>query len=352
MKNEEHARSAEQTARNIDRLVTTTPIWGGRHDGWLAPPLYESASQRLGGRPVSLVAAEALVGAVRGGDRVILVDHFACPPRMPHGETDGPPGVVSLAGALGLGLEALPVFVTGPNDMEVTRRTARAAGMEVLDYAAAIGRSGSVAGGIVFAVADDKESREVAAAILDSCAPKAVISIETVGPNRKGVRHFGTGHQAEAGGRLPHLEHLFIEAKARGILTIGVIDRGNEIGGGGIEAAVRRTTPHADVCLCPCGGGIACSIETDIVFPAAISNWGAYAVSAMLAYLSGRPELVQDENTERRMLEACVAAGAVDSAFGKPVLAVDGVDLKGQQAIVNLLGSIVENALRTHVTPE
>lgn len=345
VREKEFARYAEQTARNIDRLVAVTPIWGGRFDGWLAPVLYRSASEKLKNRPVSLVVAEALVRLVGEGDSVILVDHFACPPRMPYGETDGPPGVASLARAISVGLSGVPVLVTGPRDIEVARHTVRAAGLDVMPCERAARREG-VAGEVVFPITDDAESRNAANVILDRCAPKAVVSVETVGPNRKGVRHLGTGHDAESEGPLPHLEHLFTEARARGILTIGIIDRGNEIGGGTIEEAVRKTTPHADVCLCPCGAGVACSVETDIVFPASISNWGAYAVSAMLAFLLKNLSVLQDDETERRMLEACVAAGAVDSAFGKPVLAVDGTELKGQQAIVNLLRVIIENALR------
>lgn len=341
------ARLLEQTARNIDRLVTITPIWGGRFDGWLAPVLYEAAYRAAGCRPISLVVAEALMRIVGKGDQVILVDHFGGPARMPCGETDGPPGVASLARVLSLGLGALPVLVTGPYDIEVARATVRAAGMDVLGRGTAALLDKPAAAEITFPIAGEEESREAAIAILDRCAPRALISVETIGPNRKGVRHFGTGHDAEAEDRLPHLEHLFVEARARGILTVGVIDRGNEIGGGSIEEVVRRTTPYADVCLCPCGDGIGCSAETDIVFPASISNWGAYAISAMLAYMLGRPEVLQDADTERRMLEACVEAGAVDSAFGRPVLAVDGVGLECQQAVVTLLGAIVENALRT-----
>lgn len=342
----------EQTAKNIDRMVTITPIWGGRLDGWLAPQLYECASQKAGGRALSLVAAESLMKVVGNGDRVILVDQFACIPRLPFGETDGPLGVASLARALSFALEAIPVLVTGPRDIKVAARTTQAAGVNVLDYDLAAQCFGPVAGEITFPISGEKESRDAAITILEQVAPKAVISVETIGPNRKGVRHWSSGLDAEGADRLPRLDHLFTEARARGILTIGIIDRGNEIGGWNVREAASVVTPYAEACQCPCEAGITCSVETDVVFPAAMSNWGAYAVSAMLAFLSRKPEALQDDDTERRMLEACVMAGAIDGTFGKPILAVDGVELKGQQAAVNLLGAIVVNALRGILTSD
>jgi D-glutamate cyclase len=345
---------AEQTARNIDRVVTVLPVWGGRMDGWLAPQLYESASEKVGGKPLSLVAAQAIVDAVGKGDRVILVDHFAFQPVQPWGETDGPPGVASLARAISFGLRAIPVLVTGPKDIRVARETTQAAGVGVFDYDQAVRSHSSLfgAGEITFPIVGDVESKDVAIGILERVAPKAVISVETIGPNSKGVRHRGGGLDAEVDDEMPHLEHLFLEARARGILTIAMIDRGNEIGGGSISDAVARIVPYGDKCRCPCEAGICCAVETDIVFPAAMSNWGAYAISAMLAYLTAKPEALQDDDTERRMLEACVMAGAIDGTFGKPILAVDGSDLKCQQAVVNLLGTIVVNALRGRLTSD
>jgi D-glutamate cyclase len=342
-------KEMEETAWNIDRLVTVAPRFSGKLDRWTIPALYDAASREAGGKPVSLVAAQRLIEEVKAGDRVILVDHFAYRPRFPHGETDGPPGVASLARALSFGLKALPVLVTGDRDLAVARLTTQAAGLNVLPYDEALRydtKMAAVSGEILFPTASDGESRDAAISILDRCAPKAVISVETMGPNRKGVRHSGAGYNAEAEDTLPRLEHLFLEASARGIATIGMIDLGNEIGSGTIEEDVRRITPYANVCRCPCGDGNACTIKTDIVFPASISNWAAYAVSAMLGYLLRKPDALQDDDTERRMLEACAMAGALEGASGRTLVAVDGVGLKGQQGIVNLLHAIVENGLK------
>lgn len=336
----------EDTAKNIDRFVTAGAGWGGRQDRWIAPALYESASQIVDGRPVSLVAAQRMIAEVREKDTVILVDQFGYLPNLPYGETDGPLGVASLARALRFGLKALPVLVTGARDMNITCQAIKGAGLNVVPYADMKRMTGALAGQLLFPVADDEQSKEAAVRILDECSPKAMISVETVGPNRVGVKHSSAGYDVEAQERLPKLEHLFYEAASRGILTIAVIDRGNELGGGMIEDTVRAVTPHADVCRCPCRTGGACSVRTDIVFPASISNWGAYAITAMVGYLLGMPELLQDDDTEYRMLNACVMAGAVDSVANEAAMGADGIGIRGQQGLINLLHAVVENALR------
>jgi len=336
----------EETARNIDRLVTVGAGLMGRRDRWIVPALYESASQKLGGKPISLVAAQTLMEQVGEGDRVILVDQFGYLPNLPFGETDGPLGVASLARALRYGLKALPVLVSGPGDLEVARVTTKAAGLNVVPLAEAKKIKSTVAGEMLFPVADEAASKKAAASILDECSPKVVISVETVGPNRIGVKHSGAGYNVEAERKLPKLEQLFYEAAARKIPTIAVIDRGNELGSGTIEETVRKVTPYADVCRCPCQGGGACSVMADIVFPVSISNWGAYAITAMLACLLKQPELLHDEDTEYRMLEASIMAGAVDGILGQVIMSVDTLGIKAQQGLISLLKGIVENALK------
>jgi hypothetical protein len=336
----------EETARNVDRLVTTSAVYGGRGDRWIVPALYESASKRAGGKPISLVAAQNIVDKVKENDRVLLVDQFAYHPNMPYGETDGPLGAASLARAVQFGLGAFPVIVTGPKDIEVACSTVKAAGLNVLDdYSVAKEVTTAVAARVTFPCVDKDASRKKAADILDEYEPKTVISVETIGPNKKGIKHSGAGYNAEDKDKLPGLEYLFYEANQRGILTIAAIDRGNELGGGAIEEEVRRVTPYMNECRCPCGAGGACAVEADIVFPASISNWAAYAISAMMGCLLKKPHILQDEDTEHRMLEACIMAGAIDGLAGGPIMSVDGVDVKAQQGIINILHVIIENAL-------
>ena len=90
---------------------------------------------------------------------------------------------------------------------------------------------------------------------------------------------------------------------------------------------------------------MACTVKSDILFPAAISNWAAYAIIGMLGLLLKKPSILQDEDTERRMLEACILEGSVDGVSGGPLMSVDGVGLKTNQGLVNMLHNIIENAL-------
>jgi len=229
--------------------------------------------------------------------------------------------------------------------MEPVCHATRAAGLNVLEYSVARATPSSAATSVVFPCVDSKESKKIADTMMADYKPKAVIAVETIGPNKKGVKHRGIGTDAEENEKMPKLEHLFYEADKRGVLTIGIIDQGNELGSGTIEEDVRRITPYADVCRCPCEAGIACVVKADVVFPAAISNWGAYGIVAMLAFLLKKPEILQDAYTERRMLEACVMAGAVDGQILSTVPGVDSVASEADEALISMLHSVIRNAL-------
>ena len=334
----------EATSKNVDRLVTVQMRGGDRPDRYIIPPLYESACRKLGGRPISLVAAERMIELIKPGDSVLLVTDFGTPQFVPYGETDGPSGVASLARAIRFGLNGIPVIVSG-RAIESVRYAVKAAGINIMEYELAKETTSAGAVSATFPCVDKDESKKIADNMLDEYEPKALISVETPGPNKRGVKHFAAGTDVEAKYRLPGLEYLFYEAEDRGIFTIGIIDVGNEIGSGSIEEDVRKITPYANVCRCPCGAGLACSVKTDIVFPANISNWGAYAITAMVAYLLKEKRILQDVYTERRMLEACIMAGAVDGVSGLGIMAVDSVNHEAGEAIITLLHSIIGNAL-------
>ncbi len=135
------------------------------------------------------------------------------------------------------------------------------------------------------------------------------------------------------------------EARSDGVLTIGIGDGGNEIGFGMIRDAVREIQPHGSHCRCPCAGGVATVTSCDILVAAAVSNWGAYGISAYLGYLRRNADLLQDEEMERRVLESCAFAGGTDSIAGAQIPGVDGIPLGIHQAIVRMLHAIVASAL-------
>ena len=335
----------EVTASNVDKMVTIEARSGGRQDRGIIAPLYEAAKKKVGGRPVSLEAAERLLGAVKSGDTVVLVCGMAGMPMVPFGETDGPSGTASLARAVRLGLGGIPVLVTNSLDIVPLCAAVKAAGLNIMGYEDCQKTKSSVAVSVIFPNTDAEESRKFAASLMDKYNPKAVVSVETVGPNKKGYKHYSSGIPFEMLVKSVGIEHLFYEASERGVLTIGVIDQGNEIGSGTIEETVRELVPYGDVCQCECKGGMVCAVKTDVTFPAAISNWGAYAIVAMLGLLLNKPGILQDEDTERRMIEASIMAGAVDGVLGQAIVSVDGINGKTQEAFITMLHTIIENAL-------
>ena len=185
--------------------------------------------------------------------------------------------------------------------------------------------------------------------LLDKYGPKAMVAIERLGPNRKKLIHGATGLSYDP--VHAKTQHLFEMAHDRKIKTIGIGDMGNEIGFGLILEDVLKIAPFGAKCQCPCGMGMATTVATDVLISAAISNWGAYGISAALAALLKRPDILQDPLTQARMLEACVMAGAVDGLHASQILSDDGVPEPSHQSLVQLLHAIVEVGLTSPETP-
>jgi len=173
--------------------------------------------------------------------------------------------------------------------------------------------------------------------------PRAVVAVEKLGPNGRGVMHTATGMDVTAAqGRT---DVLFAAARRRGILTVGVGDRGNEVGFGAVAGRL-AAAGIAGPCACPCGSSIACTVAADRPVASATSNWGAYGIAASLAVLARNPGLVHDGRAEAAMLEACVRAGAVDGITRRPAMTVDGFALPAQRLRVRRLRVLVHAALR------
>ena len=335
----------EATGWNVDRLVTVEIKTGGRPGRCLIFPLYEAAVAEVGDRPLSLVAAEKLIEKVKPGDNVVLMTGMGAMPFMPRGETDGPSGVASMARAVSFGLGALPLVVTTLRDFEAVKGAVRAAGLGILDYDEAKATTTRCAVLIPYSYTGE-ESKKFSASLFEKYAPKAVASCEMFGPNKEGVYHFGTGLAlTEYGNDFPRVDDVFHEANSRGVLTISCLDVGNEMGAGSIEATIRKVVPYADVCRCPCKSGFACAVKSDVPFAASISNWAAYAITAMVGYLLKKPEVLQDIEMEKRMLEAVAMAGSADGCLGACIPSVDGVCWETQQSLIRMLHSIIESAL-------
>jgi hypothetical protein len=66
----------------------------------------------------------------------------------------------------------------------------------------------------------------------------------------------------------------------------------------------------------------------------------------MLGYLLGNPDLIQDPETEYRMLAEAVKLGASDGLYTSPTMYVDGTSWQTQQALVTILRELVANGLK------
>jgi len=325
-------------AENVDRLVNLDISGYG-----VIGALY-AAARAYHRRPLSLLAAERLHRVLKAGDHFFVTSGWVMPGFYPVGETDGPIGAAALGRALGIGLGGRMVVLTEETMVPITVASCRGAGLNVLteaDLERAPRRPNPhnlYCLVLPFPIDDElavKESKQ----LFERYQPKALVAIEKNGPNRKGIYHMVGGFDnsdcvAKAG-------RLFEEAARRRVLTIGIGDRGNEIGFGAIEEVPRRLLPFGRKCTCPCGAGVVDATTVDVLVTAAVSNWGVYGIAACLAALLDRPEVLHDPATESRMLHCCIDAGGVDGFSCRPVPVTDGMPEAVHVSLVTLLNEIV-----------
>jgi hypothetical protein len=250
--------------------------------------------------------AGAAARSLSRGQRTVLTTGFAVAPGQP--ETDGPPG----AAVLGRALRLLGHKVTYVTD-DVTVPALEA----VLD---ALGETTAV---LVFEGLPDAAA--AARRVLESESPTHLVSVERPGRTRDGDYRNARGVSVKPW-NLP-LDALFLAAPRR-VATVGIGDGGNEIGMGNVRTRILRTRalPHA----------ITSVVKVRHLVVAGTSNWGAWGVVAELSRLARRP-LLHSADEERRMVEACVAAGAVDGISRRREATVDGLPLAAHIGMLELL---------------
>jgi hypothetical protein len=319
--------------RHIDRLVTVEARISPTSRNVIIH-LYEAACAAQGGGPLSMLAARRILEHLGPGKTVFLTTGAGDPRYLPAGETDGPPGVAALALAIHAATGAVPLLFTEEPFRENLAATTLAAGLGIREPKYVLNTGYTTA---VLPVAHDGTAEKQASDYLDTYKPAMVISIEKLGPNPQGVAHTSTG--TPTAGDRGRAECLFDEAARRGIPSLGIGDNGNELGFGLIADAVAKYKPN--------GARLCTRVKTDVLLPANTSNWGAYAVEAALAALTGRPEIMHSAEVERRMIDACVATHGADGSTGRHILQVDGMPAEVSCAIVTMLGCIVRNGLIT-----
>ncbi len=330
----------DAVGRTIDELVTMELRQPGPRSS-IVKPFLDVITENQSTSPTA-ASANALVEAISPGDTVIIATGAGDGRvHLPNGETDGPPGAVSLARALTLGLGARPIITVEDHCVTPQRRATHAGGLNVLEYDQLQERSNGAT--ILPFTKDPDAASNQSVEFLDTYKPAAVIGVEKVGPNDAGVIHSANGTDVSEG--RAKVAPLFDLATERDILTVGIGDNGNEIGFGNIQDAVRDIQPYGATCDCPCGEGAVCRVPTDHLLVSNVSNWGAYGLNALLAILTETPSALHAPDDERRMLEHLVVAGSNDGVHDRPRPMVDGTATATQTGIVKILNNLVTMTL-------
>ena len=240
-----------------------------------------------------LAAANALVA----GERVILVTGFCIRAAMV-GETDGPSGTLALAHALRqLGKDIY--LVTDPHSSALLTAGARV-------YGAPFPM-------LTLSLDQNTANREIDA-LLSTFSPTQVVAIERPGSALDGHRYSMRGEMLDD--LVPAADRLLEPGFPRMYKTIAIGDGGNELGFGRLRDVLKQRVTHGEL--------IFCATAADYLIPAGISNWGAFALVAALSLRSGR-RLVESTQQELAVLQAQIAAGAVDGCTRENALSVDGL---------------------------
>ncbi|HOI23020.1 hypothetical protein SDC9_16255 [bioreactor metagenome] len=332
---------AKIMAEYVDRLINIEMRQMGGLPRGVTHALYEAA-RKFHKEPLTYLAASGLIEAVKPKDHVIIATGAGVAPWLPKGETDGPLGAAALARTIDLGLGGKPVLVGEARCLPPIAATVEAAGLLVADDEL-FGQRDHVAQVREYPLGEAR-GEAFASELLEKYNPKAIITVEKHGPSASGKYHsiMGVGRSPES---VANVKFLVEAAMAKGILTIGIGDGGNEIGFGNIHEDVRRIQKFGSKCQCPCGAGIATVTKADVLVAAAISNWGAYGIAAMLAFMLKNPRLLHDKDTEYRMLEASIRAGAMDGLYTNLSMYVDGTSCETQLSLITMLHEIVTNGL-------
>lgn len=245
--------------------------------------------------------------------RVVMITGFAVGPEMP--ETDGPPGAAVLGRALRL-LGKTVTYLTDSVALPVVEAALKALGEPVEVVSVPLG----------------SPAPEELHRIHTSLRPTHLVAVERPGRTRDGD-YLNARGESVAGWNAP-LDEIFLDHRGK-MTTVGIGDGGNEIGMGNVRSALVKQGPLARK--------IASVVRVDHLVVAGVSNWGAYGVTAHLSLSSGQ-DLLHTADDERRLLTACVEAGAVDGITRRRELTVDGLSLDAHSAVVLLLRSLVEQS--------
>ena len=159
--------------------------------------------------------------------------------------------------------------------------------------------------------------------ILEKYKPVYLISIERCGHNLE--NEYANMRGDSITGQTACIDTLFELAAEKKIPTIGVGDGGNEIGMGNVGQVILEKLE-----LNPC------VVTVDDLIIATTSNWGAYALAAYMAKLSGKQVFITYEEIEEYMAQI-VALGCVDGVMKQKRMGTDGFSMEVEKEIITCL---------------
>ena len=233
-------------------------------------------------------------------------------PEAQAAETDGPPGACVLARALSRLGTSVRVF-SDEACLGVLRETGAVLGLPPDWFR-----------GFPFDVPE-----EDLRVFLRREAPGGLVYLERLGRTPEGVCRNMRGRDVSPW--VAPLDLWALDAPSRGIPVAAVGDGGNEAGMGSLR---ERMAPLVG----DFASALSC-IPSDVPIPVDVSNWGGYALTAVLEASSGA-DLLHTPEEEREMLHAMKRAGGVDGTTCAPALSVDGVGMYDQVALVRELRAL------------
>ena len=304
---------------SIDTLLTVEMRPRGLPRGYISA-FYDAV--RNGGEPLVYRIAREL--RALEPSRFAIFTGVVLPPHLELGEVDGFPGAAILARALGRLGHAVELVVEPPQ-VDVARLLCEIAGAEQVE----------VLDGVTGRASDVQSYVEDLG---------AAIAIEKIGRNGQGIRHsvLGTPFTTPT----EHVDDYFEAMLARGRLTVGIGDGGNEIGFGAAADRVKAILGTRSHCRCGCADGIVTATATRYLLPCAISNYGAYALATALAILTAELDLCPEPGLVGTLLAESVAAGLLDGGTLDPTfVGDDGVPVEAVKAVAQLLTTIAHQDL-------
>ncbi len=231
------------------------------------------------------------------------------------GETDGPIGAVSLAGALEqLGKKV--VLITDKYTENILHSCCLVknikANIEIVPY---------------------NEADKFCNKLLYKHNPSHIVGIERPGKAKDGRYYSMRGEDLKD--IVPNTDILFKMAKDLGIVTLAIGDGGNEVGMGKALDYLSNLEKNKKIYA---------NFSADYLIVSGVSNWGGHALVATLSILNN-DMLLHEEKIETALLESMIKAGAVDGCTKENSLTVDGLSLEYNIDIFNRLRKVVELVL-------